>query len=172
MVYSDLWKGDLMNKQQLTLERAHALLLYRPMTGVFVWRINRGKARAGAVAGTLQHGYRKITLDEQICRAHRLAWFMTYGTWPKFQIDHIDGNKDNNAIGNLRDVSQSTNTQNRGRIRRKHAHLPQGVRPGAPGRFVASIQVGVFDSAEQAKAAYLRAKSLIHGGFVGGQHTF
>jgi hypothetical protein len=63
-----------------------------------------------------------------------------YGTWPKNQIDHIDGDRANNRISNLRDVSQSINQQNlkRSRVRSKSGFL--GVSPSF-GRFRAAIRL-------------------------------
>lgn len=154
-----------MKIHAITQARAFELLTYDPESGVFTWKGSRGKVRAGSEAGHVQAGYRKITIDKEQIKLHRLAWFMTKGVWPSGQIDHIDGDKLNNRISNLRDVPQSINMQNRYAARRSSG-LPQGVSHGFNGKFIANIRVGIFATAEEAGAAYLRAKKLIHDGYA------
>ena len=57
-------------------------------------------------------GYLIIKFKGKQYKAHRLCWFFIYGKFPKDVIDHIDGNKLNNSIRNLRDVTQAENTRN------------------------------------------------------------
>lgn len=154
-----------MKKHQITLSRARELVDYNPVNGSMTWRVQQGLARVGEQVGTVQAGYLKMTIDREQIRAHRLAWFMTNGVWPIGQIDHIDGNKLNNAIHNLRDVPMSINMQNRYQIRRKESDMPQGVSK-RNGKFVAHIQLGIFDSVQEASAAYMRAKRMFHEGCV------
>lgn len=152
-----------MKDDLVTRERALALLDYNPVTGVFVWTTKRGGAtKSGDVAGTMQHGYRKITIDNAIVRAHRLAWLLTRGVWPSGQIDHIDGNKDNNAIGNLRDVPGRINVQNRLQTAPRKSGLPTGVTRQSKNTFGIILQTGGFRTPEEAHAAYLDAKEVFH----------
>lgn len=153
-----------MKTPKLTLTRARELLDYDPLTGDFKWRVQQGLGRIGETVGTVQAGYRKSTIDREQIKLHRLAWFMTHGTWPTGQIDHIDGNKLNNALANLRDVSMSINMQNRYQIRRKDGDLPQGVSRLSSGKFAAHIQIGLYLSVDEAAAAYMKAKRLLHEG--------
>lgn len=46
--------------------------------------------------------------------AHRLAWYLSYGTWPTMLIDHIDRDKGNNRLENLREVNVEGNQRNKG----------------------------------------------------------
>ena len=89
-------------------------LEYCPDTGSFFWKKTRNQmAVEGSEAGCVDNkGYRVITYDGKRYKAHRLAWFFVHNQWPKNQIDHIDENKSNNRISNLRDVSQSVNQHN------------------------------------------------------------
>lgn len=100
---------------KLTVERLREALGYCPETGVFVWKVNLGKrARAGNVAGSVSpKGYLMIRLDGVLHKAHRLAMYFSDGAPCVSQhIDHIDRDKLNNRICNLRNLSCSENLQN------------------------------------------------------------
>lgn len=99
----------------ITLEKLKETLDYDKKSGIFTWKVsnnNRIKIGDVAVSKNSTHGYISIKIENKHYRAHRLAWFMTYGYWAK-EIDHIDRNRKNNAIRNLRDVSRSANMMNR-----------------------------------------------------------
>ena len=67
----------------------------------------------GKVAFThVQEGYRVGCVLGHRFLAHRVCWLLHYGEWPKFNIDHIDGDGLNNRLSNLRDVEQAVNTKN------------------------------------------------------------
>ena len=104
-------------------------LSYDSETGLFLWlkrpdnhfspnQVQHGhnKHRAGTEAGSIKNGYKSITITYQCKRykyyAHRLAWFIYYGEWPKNQIDHINGVRTDNRIKNLRSVTVSENRKN------------------------------------------------------------
>ena len=93
----------------------HRLLLslvsYDPLTGLFTHKVGRLKGQeAGTVNG---RGYVDIKLRQKIYQAHRLAWFYTYGEWPKLEIDHKNRIRTDNKIDNLRDVSHQVNSMNK-----------------------------------------------------------
>ncbi len=99
----------------LTQERLKELLRYDPETGIFTNRVGRQGLRtgAGSVAGTRNSlGYIVIQIDGKKVHAHRLAWMYVYGAWPSKQIDHINRQRDDNRISNLRDVTASENIHN------------------------------------------------------------
>lgn len=97
----------------LTQERLHSLLSYDPASGVFVWRESRGKAISGEKADAARHdGYIKITIDQKHYLGHRLAWFYVNGEWPEF-LDHINRNRADNRLCNLRVVTRTENNQNK-----------------------------------------------------------
>ena len=102
-------------EEPLTAEMLRSLLSYDPETGEFRWRISRGRVSVGDIAGSHPNrvGYLRIMLGDVEYRAHRLAWLYIYGKWPELVIDHIDRNKTNNRIANLRDVSHAENMRNR-----------------------------------------------------------
>src|SRR5690606_33892628 len=89
-------------------------LIYYPETGQFIRRVDTGgSAFSGDVAGTLgSDGYITIMIARVAYKAHRLAWFYVYGTWPPDQIDHINRIKHDNRIKNLRLSTASLNGRN------------------------------------------------------------
>lgn len=147
------------------------MLSYDPETGVFIWARNIGNVKAGAIAGCVNRkGYRYISAFKKLYRANRLAWIYVYGKEPVGQIDHIDGDRLNNRIANLRDVDGFTNQRNRKRGNKNSTSKLLGVSFHAgTGKWRAqiterkTIHLGLFDTEEQAHAAYLEAKRRLHG---------
>jgi hypothetical protein len=110
---------DLLNK----------LLLYQPATGKIYWKerlyedfahlksnsVDSWNTRyAGKVAFTCVNGggyYVGTVLGKQNL-AHRVIWKMHNKDWPKYFIDHIDGDKLNNRLCNLREVSAAESSRN------------------------------------------------------------
>lgn len=152
-------------------EAVRSKLHYAPATGVFTWRVSHGRAKIGAQAGYLDHyGRRCIGVLGREYKAHRLAWLLHTGDWPTCDIDHINGDKDDNRLENLRAVPHATNIEN---VRKPFA----GNRSGFLGvsahkaRFRATISVGnrqrhlgTYDTPREAHEAYLKAKRNLHGG--------
>lgn len=98
--------------ETLTLERLKATLHYDPETGRFTRLIPAGGVKRGQEVGYIaKHGYREIAVLGNRRLAHRLAWFYVHGEWPGV-IDHINRQKLDNRIINLRNVDHSINGQN------------------------------------------------------------
>ena len=104
-----------MANNNLTVQRLHELVHYDAETGALTWRIKPAmRINIGAPVGCLRKdGYLVTSIDKRTYRLHRLAWLYMTGAWPENDIDHIDGNRSNNAVSNLRDVSRSVNAQNK-----------------------------------------------------------
>ena len=95
----------------LSHQKLKSLLEYNPDTGLFRWLQKRGGPqtldwRKGCPDGK---GYYTIHIEKNLYRVHRLAWFYVYGVWPSKQIDHIDGDKENTKLNNLRLATGSEN---------------------------------------------------------------
>jgi hypothetical protein len=159
----------------LALNDLHQALDYEPVSGKFYWKVERnaygGKTKAGDAAGhTAKNGYVLIGVNGRVYRAHRLAWFYVHGKWPGSAIDHIDGNKANNSIGNLREVTLAQNAQNMHKAHRDSACGLLGVeRHTQCDRYSARIAIGgkrrylgLFKTPQEAHAAYLAAKAQEH----------
>lgn len=159
-------------KSQLTAEQLREVVSYDPETGAFKWR-PRSRVGVHRPVGTLSHGYLVIGIGGRggVPRAaHRLAWLYVHGEWPANEIDHINGDKLDNRIANLRDVSSTTNKENARKPKRNNKSGVLGVRKHG-NRFVAGITrdyksyyIGCFATAEQAHEAYVAAKREHHAG--------
>lgn len=96
--------------QEMTAELARKLFSYDPSTGVLMRNTERArKATRKPTAGR----YVQINILGKSYYAHRLAWLIHYGEWPAGDIDHINRDKGDNRIANLRDVSRKENCNNR-----------------------------------------------------------
>lgn len=104
------------------------LLNYDAKSGDFLWMESGQRKRKGAVAGhTERDGYIRIGAFKRLWLAHRLAWFMHHGTDPgDLFVDHIDGDRSNNAIANLRLADASQNSANKV-VRYRRRKLPQHI---------------------------------------------
>ena len=124
--YEIILEKILRKPRKILHEELKLLLDYDPNSGLFYWKNNQSKkCRKGTVAGSLNpSGYIKITINRISFYAHRLAWLFYYGYLPEKSIDHIDRNRSNNRIDNLREVSQSCNTRNTGNF----SHNSSGVK--------------------------------------------
>lgn len=102
---------------ELTAEYLRSVLDYDPETGVFTWKVRTStKVKIGDITGSLDgRGYLQIGVCSRLHKAHRLAWLYVYGEWPKLSIDHINRNRADNRISNLRDVTSKQNNQNAGK---------------------------------------------------------
>jgi len=98
----------------MTHELLLTYLCYNPETGIFTWKIRASNnVFSNQEAGNISsQGYIIITINKINYRAHRLAWFYINKEWPKGILDHIDRNKQNNAITNLRLATHSVNRLN------------------------------------------------------------
>lgn len=156
----------------IDIEAASRLLHYNSENGVLTWTRSTGKAKAGTAAGCLsQYGYIKVTVCGKTYLAHRVAWALHFMTQPPCIIDHINGNKTDNRICNLRNGEDAINQQNQ---RSAHSRNKTSRLLGVSmfhGRWRAKIYhkgryifLGYHPTAEAAHAAYLEAKRKIHQG--------
>jgi hypothetical protein len=154
------------------LDFLKTVLRYDGGTGVFVWLVNRGgTARAGTEAGNIQKmGYRYINFRGRLVGAHRLAWLYTHGVWPIGDVDHVNRDRADNRIANLRDTTRSQNMRNSIRVRTASSPLQGVCWDRQAQRWLASItsdgkqmHLGRYETAEMAHEAYVKASREIHG---------
>ena len=99
----------------IDIERARELFDYNPETGVVTNKITRRKAKAGMTVGARHaQGYLVVSYDRTKYLLHRIVWALHYGEDPgEYGIDHVNGDRADNRIANLRKCKQSENTKNR-----------------------------------------------------------
>jgi hypothetical protein len=164
---------------KLTAARLKELLDYDPATGIFRWRKATSKfsrVTLGVIAGALSPaGYRHIKIDGRVYQGHRLAWQYVYGEGPDGDLDHKDRNRDNNSIANLRLANDSQNQANsHHHVRnssgfkgvcwnKKSCKWQSGIKRN--GR---SLHLGLFETAEEAHAVYMKKATELYGEFARG----
>lgn len=153
----------------ITVEELRGNLRYSPDSGHFVWvRADR----FGERAGRLNNGYVRIFLGKHgPFLGHRLAWLYMTGAFPEGMIDHVDGNRANNAWTNLRKATPTQNSAN-SRIPKNNTTGFKGVTKYR-GLYRAQIScnnhrfwLGDYVTVEEARAAYAGAAQVAFGEFA------
>ena len=155
-------------------------LLYDPDTGKIFWRTRISatngwnKLYAGKETFKIKHakGYLTGKIMGNRYLTHRVAWFLHYGQWPQGEIDHINGNKSDNRIKNLRDVTTSQNQMNRGKPVNNKSGFKGVFWHKSGKKWCASIGIngrniylGLFESKSEANDAYMYASKKLHREF-------
>lgn len=143
-------------------------------SGNLIWRNCKYNPRLiGTVAGSIhKSGYRRITWLGKTWTIHRLIYAWHHHHFPEEVIDHKDGDKLNNRIENLRNVTCSVNRQNLKKAQSNNNLGFLGVRK-CGSSFQARIRsngklhsLGYFKTLEEAAAAYKQVKQLLHEGYI------
>lgn len=153
-----------------TIDEVKARLSYRENTGEFVC-VRTGEVRGGRHS----KGYVVVSVMGRTIYAHRLAWLMVTGEWPAHQIDHINGDPQDNRFSNLRLATASENQSNIGVKKHNQIGVKGVTKVGL--RFRAEIRknkrrhhIGYFSTIEEAADAYAAAAKRIHGEFANAGH--
>lgn len=167
-------------------ETLRQLLRYEPEAGKLFWRHrpmqlfatprafrawNTRYSDQEAMTSINSGGYLQGHVLGAKVAAHRVVWAMEHNEWPTLMVDHIDGDKTNNRISNLRLATRSQNGMNRG-AENNSKSVYVGVSPSY-GRWRSTIVVdkkqislGTFDDEVSAAQAYDIAAKGIHGEFA------
>ena len=159
--------------RQIPIELAKTRLSYDPETGILRWRVQHGRARVGAVAGSIQEGRRVVSLDGRLYKSARIIWAMMTGRQPVGEIDHRNKNGVDDRWANLREATPAQNRMNTGPRRTGKSGLKGVSFSSKANRWSAEIQadkkrvwLGYHETKEQAAAAYAAAASRLHGAFA------
>lgn len=156
----------------LTQRRLREVLDYNPNTGKFFWKVLTGpNASTNKEAGwKMKKDGRMIQIDGKGHYAHRLAWLYVYGIEPSGDIDHINGDKLDNRLINLRNVTRAQNRVNVSGVQKNNTSGYLGVDFHlAKKSWQARISfngdrlfLGYFDTPERASLTYQAVKRILH----------
>lgn len=169
--------------EKLSLNRFRELLRYDAETGHLIWlsrpetdfattawakqwqRRYEGKTAGYVGRGSL--GYVVICIGRRTYLGHRIAWALHFGGWPKGQIDHINGDRSDNRISNLRDVPPVINSRNCSIWKTNNSGVLGVCFFEKTGRWRATIgrgpgaYIGMFDTRDEAVAARKAAEARL-----------
>lgn len=161
--------------ETLTQEELKTLLQYNPTTGDFTWLEKASKysnIKVGEIADKLHANYKDISINNKRYKSHRLVWLYFYGNFPSVMIDHIDCDRLNNKIENLRLATSSNNNWNR-TLNSNTKTGVKGVRIHKNGNYEGRIMcnkisyyLGVFETLEEAEEAVTVKRAELHGEYA------
>ncbi len=155
----------------ITQSELKKVLDYDPVTGDFTRMVaNSNRIKVGDIAGFVNKGgYKQLMINKKTYYAHRLAWLYIYGEFPQNHIDHINGNKKDNRIANLRECTNIENHQNMASRKNSTSKYLGVCWSNYHNKWFAQISfnyqkkyLGLFENEEEAFAAYLKAKKELH----------
>jgi hypothetical protein len=144
------------------------LFYYDAESGMLFWRNGNGRnvkpwQQAKSSNG---HGYYTAKINKKTYLVHRLAWLYVFGETPKYQIDHINGIKDDNRIVNLRQATHAENQQNKHSTKGYSWHQKRQVWEAYIRINGKKSTLGYFEKEEDAQLARTKAKHKHHPFFT------
>jgi len=158
-------------EEEIELIREH--LEYNPETGEISWKVARGNRACGYKVVSGSDGYLTVKVGKRTYKAHRVAWLLHYGNWPEGCIDHINLDRSDNRITNLRDSTRRENNSNVG-LRVDNKSGVKGVSwKASHSRWCAQISfkgkviyLGLYDDIEAAAEVVQKKREELHGEFA------
>lgn len=177
-------KRNLKKREKLSQKKVQELLAYDEDSAHFIWRPRPGWSNginsfntkyAGKRAGYVHRtGYRYIAFQGvgEFTETD-IVWLYVYGCWPKCDIDHINGNTQDNRLANLREATRLENSGNRKINHNNKSGFPNVYRRNDNGRWRAAVRkdgkrinIGTFETPQEAYEAYLKTAKELRGEFL------
>jgi hypothetical protein len=160
----------------MNIQKMREFISYNPDSGVMTWKkVLSNRTKPGALCGANidSKGYGRVCFDGKQYRAHRVVWALFYGEAPDQQIDHINGNRLDNRIANLRLASNAQNSRNC-RLSKNNTSGVTGISYHSKAKkWMAQIMLsrknnylGLFNTKEEAIAARKKAETQYFGQFA------
>lgn len=156
----------------LTPETVRQLFDYEAEAGNLIRKIRTNpRNNVDDIAGCLKpDGYLSVKIKYKDYKVHRLIWLWVHNCWPKEQIDHINGDRTDNRICNLREVTNQQNQMNQQIASNNNSGFCGVYRDKRDGKWYAQIRInrknirlGSFDHIDDAKS--VRQAANIRYGF-------
>ena len=157
----------------MNLDREYIEKLFTYSDGKLYRRVTRGRITANTAAGSKRKdGYFEVQIDGRKYLAHRVIYLLAHGTLPQF-IDHINGDRSDNRIDNLRDATRSQNGRNCHRRKDSKSGVKGVSWYGEKKKWVVRLYVdgsnkffGAFDTLEDARVQVETVRTRVHGQFA------
>lgn len=157
----------------LTARFVRSIISYNKKTGVLRWKYKKDHLAAKRVAGIKHHtGYLYVKIKGRMYGAHRIAWLIVKGRWPRKFLDHKNGIKNDNRFTNLRNVTHFQNGMNRRKIKAGSSKLKGVSLSKTTGLWHTTIMkngrsyyLGQFKTDVEGHAVYCNAAIKLHGNF-------
>jgi hypothetical protein len=146
-----------MIKQEIPINKENLNELFLYDNGKLIW-----KKSAIEAGGFNSIGYRTISFNKKRYLVHRFIYILHYGCIDGLFIDHIDGNTKNNKIENLRAVTHQENHFNHTRAKGYSYNKKLGKYSAQIHKDGIKNHLGYFDTPDEAKNAYKKAKEFYH----------
>ena len=158
-------QANKIKKRRLTERQVELLrqqIAYDPTTGALTARLSTGGRSVGSDRGCRQeNGYTLVRFQDELWTAHNIAWAIFFGEYPHCDIDHINGDKSDNRICNLRIATRSHNNANKSAQANNMLGI-KGVRTHSNGSFTSQIGVSVRGSRKQLYLGSFECEDLAH----------
>jgi len=160
-------QGEVISQQALK-----EILSYNPDTGIFTWIKSPRPGWVNKVAGYLHETYIDISINRKAYKAHRLAWLYIYGNFPDCEIDHVNLNRTDNRISNLRLATEEEQASNKSRYKNNKSGVKGVYKDSRYDKWIAviykdrrSYYIGSFELLEDAAEAIKIKREELHGAF-------